>query len=117
MITYEANSLFYGSGFTYFDVTLNDINTLKQMLVDEIAISKTKTIKAMCVDDEVVFTTNTIGLIEAKIFVNGNYFSKREGITFNEDGTIVLCGWADDGNKQPFLDAFTKWIDYLKSSR
>ena len=117
MITYEANEMFYKSGFTYQDVTLNDINVLKQMLVDEIVASTTKTIKPMSVDDEVVFTTNTIGLIEAKIYVDSNYFEKREGITFNKDGTIVLCGWADDTNKQPFLDAFTKWVNYIKSSR
>lgn len=116
MITYEANNLFYDNHFQYSDISLNDIEILKKFLIDEIAVSTTKTIKLMSVDDEVVFTTNTIGLIEAKIFVNGNYFSKREGVTFNEDGKIVLCGWADDNNKQPFLDAFTKWIEYLKSS-
>lgn len=98
-------------------VSLNDINVLKQMLVDEIAVSTTKSIKTMCVSDEIIFATFTNKMVEARLFVDANYFSKREGITFNEDGTIVLCGWADDGNKQPFLDAFTKWVYYLKSSR
>lgn len=117
MIAYEANSLFYDNYLTYFDITLNDIKILKKFLMDEIATSTTKSIKTMRVSDEFSFTTNTERMIEAKIYVNANYFEKREGIAFNEDGTIVLCGWADDSNKQPFLDAFTKWVDYLKSSR
>lgn len=116
MITYEANEMFYKSGFTYQDVTLNDINVLKQMLVDEIVVSTTKSIKTMRVSDDILFATDTKKMVEAKIYVDANYFEKREGITFNEDGTIVLCGWADDGNKQPFLEAFIKWIEYLKSS-
>lgn len=42
--------------------------------------------------------------------------SMRKDVTFSNIERIVLCGWADDGNKQPFLDAFAKWIEYLKSS-
>ena len=117
MITYEANNMFYDNHFQYSDISLNDIEVLKEILIDEIVVSTTKSIKTMRVSDDILFATDTKKMVEAKIYVDANYFSKREGIAFNEDGTIVLCGWADDGNKQPFLDAFTKWIDYLKSSR
>lgn len=116
MITYEANNMFYNSGFTYSDITLDDINELKKLLIEELSHPTTNVIKSMTVSDEINFITNTKQIIKANIYVDANYFSKREGITFNEDGKIVLCGWADDDNKQPFLDAFTKWVEYLKSS-
>ena len=54
------------------------------------------------------------GLRYAEIFVNAHYFSGREAITFNQNGFIGFAGWASDYNVKPFIDAFDKWIDWLK---
>ena len=34
----------------------------------------------------------------------------REAISFNSDGFIGFCGWADTQNSQPFLNAFRRWM-------
>ena len=53
------------------------------------------------------------GLKYSEIQVNGYYFSRREAITFNEDGFIGFAGWACDYNLTPFVNAFDKWMDWL----
>lgn len=53
------------------------------------------------------------GLQYASIRVDGDYFSKREAITFNSDGFIGFAGWASGYDLKPFADAFEKWMDWL----
>jgi hypothetical protein len=54
------------------------------------------------------------GLIYARIYVDGPYFKKRQGIEFEQNGFIGFCGWADDSNLRPFHDAFLEWIQWFK---
>lgn len=49
----------------------------------------------------------------AEIRVKGTYFDDREAITFNEDGWIGFCGWADRHNIVPFVMGFKEWCDYI----
>ena len=53
-------------------------------------------------------------LVFAEIRVKGTYFDDREAITFNEDGFIGICGWADGYNLTPFVMGFKDWCDYMK---
>ena len=53
-------------------------------------------------------------LIYAELRVKGTYFDDREAYTFNEDGFIGFCGWADGRNCLIFTEAFMEWCDYLK---
>ena len=46
----------------------------------------------------------------AEITVQSDWFSEREGITFNRDGFIGFCGWASSNNARPIYDAFEKWV-------
>ena len=46
------------------------------------------------------------GLQSAFLRVDGPYFTDREAISFNEDGFIGFCGWADGHNSAPILKAF-----------
>lgn len=55
----------------------------------------------------------TKGLQYTEIKVDGSYFSKREGITFNPNGFIGFAGWADGYNLRPFIEAFSEWMDWL----
>ena len=54
-------------------------------------------------------------LVFAEIRVKGTYFADREAITFNEDGFIGFCGWADGYNLTPFIVGFKEWCDYLEN--
>ena len=45
--------------------------------------------------------------------VDGDYFVKREAITFY-DGFIAFAGWASDSNVVPFLEAFKSWVTWLR---
>ena len=54
---------------------------------------------------------------EIEITVSGTYFSKREAVTFNENGWIGFCGWASGYNNEPFVNGFAKWCHALKSAR
>lgn len=49
----------------------------------------------------------------AFLFVDGEYFKKREAISFNRDGFIGFAGWASDKDVQPFLYAFIEWVDWF----
>lgn len=53
-------------------------------------------------------------LVYAEIRVKGTYFDSREAVTFNRDGFIGLCGWADMYNMTPFVEGFKEWCDYMK---
>ncbi|WP_431030030.1 hypothetical protein [Lysinibacillus sp. LZ02] len=53
------------------------------------------------------------GLQYAVIQVDGDYFSRREAITFNANGFIGFAGWASDYNLLPFANAFEKWMNWL----
>jgi len=56
----------------------------------------------------------SVKLVELRckgILYDGNtHFESREAITFNNDGFIGFCGWADRFNVQPFLKAFNHWL-------
>lgn len=34
----------------------------------------------------------------------------RQAITFESDGFIGFCGWADSHNQKPFIDGFMEWL-------
>ena len=53
-------------------------------------------------------------LFKVVFTVNGDYFVKREGITFNQDGFISFAGWASSSNVVPFLEAFKSWVMWLR---
>lgn len=50
------------------------------------------------------------GLLSAFLRVDGPYFTDREAISFNDDGFIGFCRWADSHNSMPILKAFSDWV-------
>lgn len=54
-------------------------------------------------------------LIWVAFTVDGDYFKNREGITFNYDGFVGFAGWASDSNCEPFVNAFTDWVNWMKT--
>jgi hypothetical protein len=53
----------------------------------------------------------------AFIKIDGSYFNKREGISFNENGFIGFGGEFSTVNTEPILTAFCKWCDSLSRER
>lgn len=50
----------------------------------------------------------------AFLFCDGPYFTGREAVSFNSDGSIGIAGWASDNNVQPFLRGFMRWLDEIE---
>lgn len=51
------------------------------------------------------------GIKSAFIRIDGHYFENREAVSFNEDGFIGFCGWADSKNERAILDGFYRWLN------
>lgn len=47
------------------------------------------------------------------IMVDGEYFKRREAISFNNGGFIGFAGWASSENSKPIHKAFIKWVKSL----
>lgn len=115
----QCRKLFTEKGFTYKNITPDDIFSL----VIEInqAIYKNEHCLKMIVSrppKKKIKWTKTNGLQYCYIEVDGPYFSKREAISFNTEffeGTqfIGFCGWASGCNSTPFLEAFETWVNNL----
>lgn len=112
-----AREYFRQCKITYDDITMNDIYKLIKLLNKRIVEADSCMIminepKLRGTNRNIIFKKNK--LVFAEIRVKGNYFNAREAITFNEDGFIGLCGWADGYNLTPFVMGFKDWCDYMK---
>lgn len=112
-----AREYFRQCKITYDDITMNDIYKLIKLLNKRIVEADSCMIminepKLRGTNRNIIFKKNK--LVFAEIRVKGNYFNDREAITFNEDGFIGLCGWADGYNLTPFVMGFKDWCDYMK---
>lgn len=115
--TQQARNYFESKGLTYDDITEGDILVLVMMLNKEIK----KASKAGEMSTNTMHLSKLVRMkkkpngtiISCFLFMNSHYFTQRECISFNHDGFIGFCGWADQGNTNPVLRAFLKWCDYL----
>jgi len=121
----EARAYFQKSGLTYQLLTGDDIRRLHVYVGDALRDYSTNgnehaVARGMCVsklhrkDIEVPVKG---GLQFAEIHVDGSYFKRRPGITFNTDEFIGFAGEFDDQNVQPLLEAFCSWCDELKKDK
>lgn len=113
-----ARNYFKECNLTYDDINMNDIYKLIQIL--NVKITETNGCMLMIKEPKLRGRNTNIKLnkngklVFAEIRVKGTYFDDREAITFNEDGFIGLCGWADGYNLTPFVIGFKDWCDYMK---
>lgn len=103
---------------SYDDITMNNLYKLIQFLNKRISETGSCMIminepKLKGINKNIVFKNNK--LVFAEIRVKGTYFNDREAITFNNDGFIGFCGWADGYNLTPFVMGFKDWCDYMKN--
>lgn len=114
----SARFYFENAGLDYADVTAEDINMLVELLREELETYRTTGGEhaenmAMTVCKPLVKDVKVLksGLKYAYIKVDGSYFEKREGISFNRDGFIGFAGSFSDVNTTPYLTAFKRWVD------
>lgn len=114
----EAREYFKNAGLTYKDITEGDILTLIMLLNREIKKSNKMgetSVNTMTLSKRIDLKKKSNGtIITCFLYVNSHYFERRECISFNADGFIGFCGWADVGNSNPILRAFREWVDVLK---
>lgn len=114
-----AREYFKKCNLTYDDIDMNAIYRLIQIL--NFKIVEANSCMLMINEPKLrgrytnVKLNKNGKLVFAEIRVKGTYFDDREAITFNEDGFIGLCGWADGYNLTPFVMAFKDWCDYMKN--
>lgn len=114
-----AREYFKKSNLTYDDIDMNDIYKLIQIL--NVKITEANSCMLMINEPKLRGRNTNVKLnkngklVFAEIRVKGTYFADREAITFNEDGFIGFCGWADGYNLIPFIIGFKEWCDYLES--
>lgn len=114
----EAREYFRSCGLSYDDVTEGDILTLVMLLNREIKKSNKSgetSMGTLTLSKKIEFVNSSKRTMKrCFLYVNSHYFTQRECISFNEDGFIGFCGWADQGNTNPILRAFLSWCDVLK---
>ena len=117
----EARDYFEKKGLTYNDITEGDILALVLLLNREIkkAIKNDEmSTHSMHLSKKMDIKKRSNGTItECYLYINSHYFTQRECISFNKNGFIGFCGWADQGNANPILRAFLQWCDSLSESK
>lgn len=115
-----ARNYFKECNLTYDDIGMNEIYKLIQILNRR--IEQVGSCMLMINEPKLKGRYRNIILKDGKIKfaeikVKGTYFDDREAITFNDDGYIGFCGWADGYNLTPFIMGFKEWCDYLKNKK
>lgn len=114
----EAREHFKNLGLTYSNLTKEDITALRDILAAELlsylsyggehAQQMNMKVSKLRIKDVKALKS---GLKQARIQIDGSYFSRREGITFSKTGFIGFGGEFSDVNVQPILKAFVRWCD------
>ncbi|WP_315080818.1 hypothetical protein [uncultured Clostridium sp.] len=116
----EARKYFKSKNLTYDDITSGDICVLAMVLNKSIKVANKNnemSVNTMHMSEKIKSKYKSNGkLVECYFFINSHYFTRRECISFNKDGFIGFCGWADGSNTAPVIKAFIKWCDYLAKS-
>lgn len=113
----HARSYFREKGLGYDNINDGDILVLVMMCQQELKKScktgETST-STMRLSEKIDMKRKTNGaIVSCFLYMNSHYFTRREAISFNENGFIGFAGWADQGNVNPLLRAFLHWCDYL----
>lgn len=115
----EAREYFKNAGLSYADLNEEDIQKLLEILSEELTLyyknggehaqqMAMKVRKPRIIDIKCLKRT---GLQYAFLKIDGGYFERREGISFNKNGFIGFGGEFSDVNVQPILKAFCRWCD------
>lgn len=112
-----CRALFTSLGFAYDDIRHCDLDALQGYIAIECARSHRAGMTPHFMtprrksDSLCCKMKPEGGLEKAYIKIDClDQWNGREAISFNDDGFIGFCGWADTQNSQPFLNAFRRWL-------
>lgn len=114
----EARKVFKSYELSYEDITKKDIRILSNMLETELInyldyggehAQKMDMKVSSQLKKDASFANDKLEY--AFIKIDGSYFKKREGISFNKSGFIGFGGEFSDVNVEPILKAFIKWCN------
>lgn len=115
--TDEARQYFKNKGLSYDQVTEGDILALLMLCSQELKKSNKRgetSVNTMRMSYKIDMIKRPNGtIIKCFLYMNSHYFTRREAISFNENGFIRFAGWADQGNTNPLLRAFIRWCDFM----
>ncbi|MEC3688106.1 hypothetical protein ABEX71_19830 [Bacillus subtilis] len=117
MTSEEARNYFIQKGISYEDITEGDICALVMLLnkhIKQAVKAHTMSVDTMRMSQKIKSKYKTNGTLKScYLYINSHKFTQREAISFNPDGFIGFAGWADSGNRQPIISAFTEWVGYM----
>ena len=120
-VTNDAREYFDSKGLAYSDITAGDICVLTMLLNKHVKLASKQgkmSTNTMHMSEKVDCKYKTNGtLTESYLYINSHYFTRREAISFNKDGFIGFCGWADSKNTAPIVAAFKEWCDVLADQK
>jgi len=110
----EARAAWAASGLTYANLTLGNIQKLRDMIGAEMKSSGLiapagGAVGTYRIQPKIKAWLQSKGF-GVELFCRSHYFKDREAITFNDGGFIGFAGWADETNVQPVLSAFVAWV-------
>lgn len=114
----QARARFEAMGLTYADITDGELLMLTMTLNKAFKKARKEALtpvrSSMTLSRKTRVKHKSNGTIaEAYFFMNAHYFQMRECISFNRDGLIGFCGWADDNNTAPVVEGFNEWLDLM----
>lgn len=116
MTNANARDFFKHSGLSYKDIGSREIALLRKLIEVKLKDFNNDGF-SMKLKKGFSFSYDENGSLSHGFFkVKGNYFDKREAISFNKDGFIGFAGWASRENASPFLDAFIEWVQKIKNN-
>ena len=117
----DARAEFKKCGLSYKNVYAKDIDLLWELLNKNLNTASKKKLTSvplrMSKVKKVNYADDGKSIRDCYIYVNGDYFTRRECISFNVDGFIGFAGWADSVNIEPILSTFCEWCNLIKESR
>lgn len=118
-ITEEARALFkYEYNLSYSDIGSKKLYKLHEFLSIELKSHELKEhwIKMLPIKvQKNILAFNNDGSIKyAFLRCKGSWFDGREAISFNQNNFIGFAGWSDSTNIIPFVEAFKKWLKWIR---
>lgn len=110
----HARAYFVKCGLTYQDVTKDHFKKLRAMVNKKLKTSNCFEGSYACYGRIKYTSSDKGGVFYAHFDCQAYYFEKRQCITFEQDGFIGFAGWSDDKNRQPILQSFIEWCNWMK---
>jgi hypothetical protein len=106
-----ARKAFKDSGLTYAHLTRARVQKLRFFINEKMKESELMESSYRC-KQRAEFRPDKVWFW-AGIKCCSYYFEEREAVSFNRDGFIGFCGWADSKHEKPVLEGFYQWIEWM----